>query len=183
MPAHNNKNTRTVSFYLRALLNSSLMFLAGILAQFPAVAASIVIDPVQINISGTVIATASCTFGSDKTIQIEFDDVYINKISGDFYKKPVDYTLSCEGDADGKTIQMQWVGTAASFDSSLLTTDVSGLGIKLLQNNSQVNPNARFTIDGASPPALDVVLVKQSGASFSNGQEFNASATLKVDYL
>lgn len=92
------------------------------------------------------------------------------------------YTLTCEGDAEGKTIQMQWVGTSSSFDSTLLNTDVTGLGIKLLQNSTQVSPNTAFTIDGSSPPALEVVVVKNTGASFSNGQEFNASVTLKVDY-
>ncbi len=140
------------------------------------------IDPIPIKITGTVIATAACNFGSDETVAVEFGDVYINQISGDFYKKPVPYTLTCQGDSAGKTISMQWVANAAAFDSQLTTTDVSGLGIKLLQNNSQVSPNAWFTIDANSPPSLDVVLVKQSGASFSSGQEFNASATLKVAY-
>lgn len=140
------------------------------------------LDPVTINISGTVVATASCLFGSNEKIQVEFGDVYISEISGDYYKESVPYTLSCEGDADGKSVSMRWIGSAASFDTALLMTDVVGLGIKLLQNNSQISPNTWFTLDAASPPALDVVLVKQSGASFSNGQEFNASATLEVAY-
>ncbi|MGK3141808.1 fimbrial protein [Pantoea sp. C2G6] len=167
---------------VRAFLKNSFTLL-GCMVIYPLCAqGAITIDPVPITISGTVIATASCTFGSDKTIEIEFGDVYISQIIGDTYKKPVDYTLSCEGDADGKTVYMEWVGDQSSFDSTLLTTDVTGLGVKLLQNNTQVSPNTRFTIDAASPPSLDVVLVKNSGASFTNGQEFNASATLKVDY-
>ncbi|WP_293770410.1 fimbrial protein [uncultured Pantoea sp.] len=159
------------------------IFLGCILVPLLSAQGAVTVNPVPVNITGTVIATASCTFGSDKLIQIEFGDVFINQISGDYYKKAVDYSLSCKGDADGKTIKMEWIGEAASFDSTLLTTDVNGLGIKLLQDSQKVSPNTWFTINAASPPALDVVLVKNSGAKFSNGQEFNASATLKVDYL
>lgn len=169
-------------FDARSFLKKNLIILGCMVAHPFYANGAITMNPVPINITGTVIASASCTFDSDEAITVEFGDVYINEITGDNYKKPVPYTLTCEGDAEGKTIQMQWVGTSSSFDSTLLNTDVTGLGIKLLQNSTQVSPNTAFTIDGSSPPALEVVVVKNTGASFSNGQEFNASVTLKVDY-
>lgn len=168
---------------LSFMFRKNVAFLAVMLLPNFCVQGAITINPTPIKITGSVIATAACTFGSDKTLQIEFGDVFINQISGDYYKKPLDYTLSCNGDADGKTIKMEWVGDAAAFDNTLLTTDVTGLGIKLLQNSNKVSPNTWFSINAVSPPALDVVLVKNNGANFSNGQEFNASAILKVDYL
>lgn len=142
------------------------------------------LDPVAINISGTVTANAACQFNTDETIILEFgSNVYISKIKGTYYKLPVPYFLNCEGDADGKNIKMRWVGTAASFDETLITTDVTGLGIKLLKDATQVNVNTWFDIDADSPPSLNVVLIKEAGSSLKNGQEFNASATLEVAYL
>lgn len=169
-------------FRLRNVLSNSSIFLIS-MAVHPFFAnAAITIDPIAINISGTVVANAACTFNSNEDINVEFGDVWISEIAGDTYKKPVPYTLSCAGDADGKNIQLRWVGTVASFNGKLLKTDVTGLGIELRQNSSQVNPNVWFTIDSTSPPPLDVVVVKQPDASFTNGQEFNASVTLEVAY-
>lgn len=48
------------------------------------------------------------------------------------------------GDADGKSIEMQLQGTGASFDGTVLQTSVQGLGIKLLQNNTQISPGTGF---------------------------------------
>lgn len=140
------------------------------------------VDPLAINITGTVVANAACTFNGDKEINIEFGEVWIDEITGDNYKRTLPYTLKCEGDANGKSIQMRWVGTSAIFNWTLLKTDNKGLGIELRQNNKQVRPNTWFTIDAASPPQLDLVIVKKAGASLVNGQEFTASATLEVAY-
>ncbi|MGN7915782.1 fimbrial protein [Enterobacter sp. 22466] len=141
-------------------------------------------DPtnVAINISGTVVANASCTFSSDTPIQVNFGDVYITDIDGGSYKTKLPYSLTCKGDADGKSIEMQLKGTSASFDDNVLQTDVKGLGIKLLQNNNQIKPNDWFLINPDSPPDLEAVVVKDAAATFSNGQQFNAAATLVVDY-
>lgn len=141
------------------------------------------IDPVTIKITGTVVANATCTFNSNETIDIDFGDVYINDITGDNYKKTVPYTLNCQGDADGKSVVLTWKGTQASFDSALLSTDVTGLGVKLQQNSTQISINDGFVIDPDAPPTLEVVLVKNSAATFSNGQAFSASVTLAVDYI
>ncbi|MEM6160435.1 fimbrial protein [Erwinia sp. P6884] len=142
------------------------------------------LDPVAINISGTVTASAYCEFNTDETITLEFGtNVYITKIKGNYYKLPVPYFLNCEGDDGGKNIRMRWVGTASSSDNTLLATDVAGLDIKFLKDSTVVDVNAWFDIDADLPPSLNVVLIKQTGASLKNGQEFNASATLEVAYL
>lgn len=172
-----SKSTRRL-FGLQNNIRCSLM-LGYLLMAAPLYA----YDPITISIKGTVVATASCTFSSNETIDINFGDVYINDITGDNYKKTVPYTLTCQGDADGKTVELKWTGTGASFNSDLLTTNVTGLGIKLLEGSSQVKINAGFTIDPNAPPTLEVVLVKDSSATLSNGQEFTASATLAVNYI
>ena len=89
----------------------------------------------DVRITGTVVATALCTFSGSDPIKVEFGDVYINEIIGETYKQPVPYQVTCKGDPDGKTLQMQIAGSAASFDGKQLKTDASGLGIKLLKGN------------------------------------------------
>lgn len=137
---------------------------------------------VKINISGTIVANASCKISGGSPIAIEYGDVYINEISGDNYRKEIPYGVTCQGDPEGKSIQIQMVGDVASFDSGLLSTDASGLGIKVLQNGNQMDLNKWYNLDPSNKPKLEGVLVKQSGASFSNGQEFNAGVTLTVAY-
>lgn len=137
---------------------------------------------VQINISGTIVANAHCNFGQNRPITVEYGDVYSSEIAGDAYRKKLNYNVSCSGDADGKSIQLQLAGTGAGFDGSLLKTDANGLGIKILRNGSQMTLGQWYDLNPNSPPTLEGVLVKQDGASFDNGQEFNASATLKVAY-
>ncbi|WP_343530006.1 fimbrial protein [Yokenella regensburgei] len=136
----------------------------------------------DVRITGTVVATASCTFSGTDPIKVEFGDVYINEIIGEAYKQPVPYQVSCKGDPDGKTLQMQIAGSAASFDGKQLKTDASGLGIKLLKGSETLSVNQWFNFDNASQPLLYAVLEKQTGARFQDGQAFNASATLKVAY-
>ncbi|CAI2045253.1 putative minor fimbrial subunit StfF [Serratia fonticola] len=108
-------------------------------------------DPtnVPVNISGTVVANSSCTFSSHTPIQVDFGDVYIADIDSGVFRKPVKYTVTCKGDPDGKSIVMQLKGSEAKFDSNVLQTNVQGLGIKLLQNNTQIRPNDWLRINPA----------------------------------
>ncbi|QGH61590.1 fimbrial protein [Serratia proteamaculans] len=151
--------------------------LAGLLA-FPLTGQT----NVKISISGTVVATARCSFADGKPITVEFGDVYISDIAAGVYRQPLSYKVACSGDADSKTIQMQLSGDGAAFDNKLLKTDVKGLGIELLWDKSQMEVGKWYDLDPAAPPTLEGELVKQKGADFSNGQEFKASATLKVAY-
>lgn len=137
---------------------------------------------VDIAISGEVIATASCTFSSNEPIKVEFGDVYINEIAGTAYRQTIPYQVSCKGDPDGKTVQLQVSGTPAGGDASRLQTDASGLTIKLQNGSATLPLNQWIDFDSSSPPSLYAVLEKESGARFQDGQAFNATATLKVAY-
>ena len=145
-------------------------------------AATPVSSNMDINMSGTIVATASCTFNDPAPAQIEFNDTYVNEITGEKYKQPVPFQVTCKGDPDGKTIQMQVNGTVASNNANNLKTDVGGLSIKLLKGSDPLAVNQWFNLDPANPPVLYAVLEKQSGISFLDGQVFNASATLQVAY-
>ncbi|HCM7228989.1 TPA: fimbrial protein [Klebsiella aerogenes] len=148
----------------------------------PSLIAAKNIGNVNISISGTVVATASCKISGSNPIKVDYGDVYISEIAGDNYRKQVVYDVSCQGDANGKNIQLEITGNSAVFDGNLLRTDADGLGIKLLRNGSQMQLNQWYDLDPVNPPRIESVLVKQKGATFMNGQEFNAGATLKVAY-
>lgn len=166
---------------LTQLSANTLFALTGLMLTNIATAAT---DSSNLNlvISGTVVATASCTFTGADPIQVEFGDVYINEIIGDAYKQAIPYQVNCKGDPEGKTLQMQVVGSAASFDNQKLTTDANGLAIKLLTGSQTLPVNQWFDFDNANQPVLYAVLEKQSGARFQDGQEFSATATLKMAY-
>jgi type 1 fimbria pilin len=154
----------------------------GWLALSPVVQAKMDTTNIRVNVSGTVVANARCSFSGGNPITVEYGDVYISDIGGDTYRQPLAYGVSCRGDADGKTIQLQLSGTGADFDGTLLSTNAKGLGIKLLRDNSQMVLGRWYDLNPAAPPKLEGVLVKQSGARFSNGQAFSAAATLTVAY-
>lgn len=161
----------------------TLVFAAGLLMTAPpAQAAKGDTTNVKINITGTIVANARCSFSDGNPITVEYGDVYISELAGDAYRMPVNYHVKCSGDADGKTIQLQFSGTGAEFDGTLLKTDTSGLGIKILSNGSQMTLGQWYDLNPDAPPSLEGVLVKADGASFDNGRQFNASATLKVAY-
>lgn len=153
--------------------------MGGIILVLSAAAA---LANVDIKVSGTVVANASCTFSSAIPLQVEYSDVYIDDINTRVYSRALNYTLVCKGDAAGKKVTLQLKGSEANFDTSLLKTSVNGLGIRLLNNDTTQKINDWFIIDPNNQPRLKAELVKQSGASFRSGQEFNAAATLVVVY-
>jgi type 1 fimbria pilin len=158
-----------------------LFALAGELLAHSATAGPIASN-LDISITGTIVATASCTFTGPDPIKVEFGDVYINEIADEIYRQPIPYQVNCKGDPDGKTLQMQITGIGANYDGKKLKTDADGLGISLLKGSDALAPNQWFNFDSASQPALYAVLEKQSGARFQDGQAFSAVATLKVAY-
>jgi len=137
---------------------------------------------VDININGTIIAKASCTFSGQKPLQIDYGDVYISDLASGNNRKNLDYSLRCTGDSDGKKVAMRFEGEGADFNNQLLKTDIKGLGIKLLNNSNPQDINSWFFIDPSNQPTLEAELVKQDNANFQSGQEFSAAMTLIVEY-
>lgn len=138
----------------------------------------------NVRIDGTIVAKASCNFTGNNPIIVEYGEVYISDISSGKYSQPVDFgSLQCTGDPGSKKLQMQISGTASTVGGvNALNTSLNGLGIQFLQNNSAVNMNQWFDVNASSPPVVMAKLVKNSGATLSSGQEFNANAVLLVAY-
>lgn len=141
-------------------------------------------DPMTITITvyGTVVSNGRCLFSSDQSVAVNFGDVFVSEIASGIYRKPLNYSLSCSGDDGGKSIRIQLSGTGAHFDSTVLSTDAIGLGIKLLRNNTQMELGRWYDVDPALPPKIESLLVVEKDATFANGQDFSATATLKVAF-
>ncbi|HIE1061104.1 TPA: fimbrial protein [Serratia marcescens] len=131
---------------------------------------------------GTLFDPPPCSVNNDRAIEVDFGDVMTTRIDGTAYQMPVAYTLSCTAGVPN-TMKLQVQGTGASFDSKVLKTNKTGLGVKLQQgtNKSALAINTWLNFTYPNKPALWAVPVKQSGATL-NGGEFTATATLRVDY-
>lgn len=133
---------------------------------------------------GTLVAPP-CTISSGQTIEVPFgNDIGVNKIDGNSYKQPVNYTVDCEAGytASGLAIVVDTT-SAASFDSSAVNTDKPGLGIRVLVEGAPVAFAQRIAvIDPANPPLIQAVPVKDPASVLTEGA-FEATMTLRADYM
>lgn len=150
----------------------------------------------NIHISGTVIATGTCTFVEKGTVAVEFGDVEYstgadNVLEGS-YVKTLETGMNCSGDVEGKA-QMKLdttTGTDITYNNQkLLPVTYSegsisaSLGIRLLADGAVKNAGEWFDVDLNSPPKLEAELVQTGdGKDFTSGREFSESATLVMAF-
>lgn len=157
-----------------------MMLWAGLLALSQPLSAA------TVTVKGNV-TQPPCEINGGQVINVPFgDDVMTTRIDGTIYKKmPIPYSITCEGDMSAASaLQIQIKGTAASFDSSLLKTDVTGLGVRFLSNSSQLALNsgaAKFDYLNEQPPAISAVLARDPSVTLAGGA-FTATATMYVNY-
>ncbi len=133
---------------------------------------------------GTLIAPP-CTISSGKTIEVAFgNDLGVNKIDGNSYKQPVNYSIDCEAGYNANSLAIVLDTTRpAIFDSSAVSTDKAGLGIRLLVDGVAVTFATRVAVSNpASPPTIEAVPVRDPATTLTAGA-FDATVTLRVDYL
>ena len=152
--------------------------LAGMLATVPLLAMAA--SSATITLKVTVVAPPPCVINGNRPIDVEFGDVMTTRVDGDNYKMPVNYTLDCTGAPDN-AMKLQVQGNGAAFDATVLQTNKTGLGIKLLRGNARLAVNTWLNFTYPNKPELWAVPVKQAGTALSGG-EFSAGATMKVDY-
>lgn len=147
----------------------------------------------NINISGTLMATGHCTFNVSGTVVVDFGDVIYTRVQGvntlqGSYQQSLPSKMICNGDIDGKT-QMKLdttTGSDVSFEGaellpvmSISGTQIDSLAIRLLNNGNVQNVGEWFDIDLLNMPTLEAELVQTGdGADFSSGTTFSANATL-----
>lgn len=139
-------------------------------------------DP-NLTFHGFLVEPPNCTVSEGKDIDIEFHDVLVDDINGSNYAQTVPYTITCDSSIRDASMVMSlsWTGSQTDFDDTAVTTDITGLGIRLLQNGVPFELNTPLTIDEQSLPTLQAVPVKKAGVELVEST-FEGRATLQVDY-
>ncbi|ELS9458682.1 fimbrial protein [Escherichia coli] len=140
----------------------------------------------DITFHGTLVAPPACTISGGRSLEVEFRDLIIDSINGDYGRKEVEYDLSCESELRDPdwNMTLTWTGTPTAYNDSAIETDVPGFGIELLHDGQRFELNTPLTInatDFTQKPKLEAVPVKSADAVLSD-TTFSAYATLRVDY-
>lgn len=130
---------------------------------------------------GTLVEPPPCVVNGDSLIEVDFgNDVMTTRIDGSYKKMPVNYLVECK-DVSSNAMKIQIQGNGVSFDSDVLQTNKSNLGIKFLRNGSAQPINSWINFTYPSLPKFEAVPVKKNSAVLSGGV-FTAGATMKVEY-
>ncbi len=131
---------------------------------------------------GTLIEPPACSINNGEDIDVDFGErVGIKKVNGVNYLQPVSYRITCEPSASKWNMTLTVIGTQAAYDKAAVRTDVTDLGIRLIQNGKPFELNLPIPVNPASPPKLEAVPVQRPGATLEEGK-FVATATLQAVY-
>ncbi|WP_312983801.1 fimbrial protein [Atlantibacter sp.] len=133
---------------------------------------------------GTLVAPP-CKISNGQTIEVVFgDDLGVTKIDGNNYKKPVDYSITCDTGYSANNLAIVVDTTnPAPFDTAAVDTNLEGLGIRILVDGMAVEFAKRVAVDDpARPPQIEAVPVQDPAVTLTAGA-FEATMTLRVDYL
>ncbi|MEX6319190.1 fimbrial protein [Providencia huaxiensis] len=164
------------------LIISTLVSILSI--QIPSALAA---NSVRINFKGNLIQNPPCeiTGLNGNEITIDFQDMVIRNITGMNYIQEIKYKLTC--DAPNNTgLSLSIKGTAASFNTNLLTTSNTNLGISFYSGFTNLStirvnldpikfPNSRRDPIYANP------VINAKAANITAGS-FTATATLLAEY-
>ncbi|WP_436877660.1 fimbrial protein [Siccibacter turicensis] len=133
---------------------------------------------------GTLVAPP-CYISENKIIEVPFGNrLAIKKIDGVNFMVPVVYQIHCDDSyTAGRVAIVIDTSNPTTFDSAAVKTDKTGLGIRILVNNEPVTFGERIAVDDvASPPQVQAVPVKDPAVTLTEGA-FDATLTLRTDYL
>ncbi|MGN8010271.1 fimbrial protein [Enterobacter sp. 22325] len=134
-------------------------------------------------ITGTLVDTPECTINDNNQIDIDFgEDVIISRIDGLNYKNtPLVYHLECNSLAKN-TLRMIVKGPPASFDKTLIGTDVEGLGIRVfLYDTVPIEQGTTIGFKYGEIVKLSVAPVLQNGITL-RAQPFRGTGTMVIEY-
>ncbi|HHQ2586747.1 TPA: fimbrial protein [Providencia rettgeri] len=137
-------------------------------------------DSVNFRVKVTIVQK-TCDVNGNDPIHVDFGDMIIKNIDGVMYERNIPYTLDCEDASSSQGLKLQISGSGASFNSDLLRTSESNLGLRFKRNNMVFARNTWVNFTYGSPPNLSVVPVVYGQNGLDDG-EFIASATFNVEY-
>lgn len=107
----------------------------------------------DITFHGTLMSPPACSISGGQTIEVQFRDLIIDSIDGNYGRQKVDYELSCDSDVRDPewNMTLSWTGTATSYNDSAIETDVPGFGIELQHDGQRLSSTSRFPL---TPPIL-----------------------------
>ncbi len=130
---------------------------------------------------GTLVVPPPCVLNNNTDIPVSFGtDMLAGRVNGNNYAQSIPYTLDCTG-APTTALKLQFQGTGAGFDTSVLETSKPDLGVELRSNGVKLPMNTWFNFTDPARPALTAVPVKATGSTLTGGA-FTAASTLLVDY-
>nr|WP_315293284.1 fimbrial protein [Serratia proteamaculans] len=131
---------------------------------------------------GTLVEPPACTVSGGKEIDVDFGKaVGVNKVDGTNYLQTISYQVTCLPGTGNWGLGLTVTGTVSGFDTAALQTDVTDLGIRLLQANKAWPINQRLVVNASAMPVLQAVPVKKPGMKLKEGA-FTVTATLLADY-
>ncbi|WP_083615953.1 fimbrial protein [Pantoea sp. 1.19] len=132
-----------------------------------------------IHVNFNVVA-AACSINAGNVISVNFgDSISTAGIDGKYNTVPIDYKVAC--DSPYGAVKMKLDGQPTQFDANAIQTNMTDLGVRVLQDGQTFPVGTWVSVDYSAMPTLEAVLVKTSGAKLPGG-EFSASATLSVYY-
>ena len=137
----------------------------------------------SVNFHGTLVAPPSCDINGGAPIDVDFgNNVVTTQVDGTQYRQPLRWTLVCSNNPSN-SMRLQLTGTGATFDGTVLATNLTGLGIRLSEGsaNSPLNLNSWLNFTYPTLPVLTAVPVKDPSVTLSPGA-FTAGATLVTEF-
>ncbi len=132
-------------------------------------------------IRAQIIAPPPCVINGASTLDVPFgNDLLTSRVDGLNYRRDVPYTVTCDSPLSN-AMRLEMKGTGAAFDSRVLVTRKSDLGVKLLVNGADWPLNTAVNFTYPNFPTVHAVPVKRTGSRLTGGA-FDAAATLVVDY-
>lgn len=156
------------------MTSSRFVLLIALLVLKPAWSA------LTVNVTGVVVEGV-CEINNGETVHVDFgSNLQARQIDGENFMKTIDYSLVCE-DLTSNDLEMQFEGTATSFNDDYLATDRGGMGIKLYMNGESMPLNTWMPFTWPEVPVLQAAPIKDDATEVETGV-FSASATLKIQY-
>lgn len=138
---------------------------------------------VDLDITGQLLPPF-CTVhdGSNGTISVDFgDEININRLDGNHYRKTIAYTIDCEDDGQIWQLRLRLEGIAG-WNNQTLLSDKNNLGLRFQLAGNTVELGRNIPISSRTgPPVLTVAPVKNPDVPPDEGV-FTASANLLAEY-
>lgn len=124
-----------------------------------------------------------CILNNNDLLNAVFDSVDPNKIPSMQYVKELNYEFACSDRTVGYNVFFNLDGVNANGfnDNKTIATTVDGLGMQILMDGTPMSLRRSQAINMASPPKLEVLLVKLQNKTLE-GDNFFGTANMTVVY-